>query len=142
MKCAECNMTVFAGEYHPFAACLMYKGCGDEKQVRDNLNAVKDYSRTVLKEIAEVNREMRDKFLGPQKLRDVDKENFETLKKAFSNYDVALVSAIRKSTGESVALCCAVSMQNPEVILTPLAVMVEGDPYEEFQPPEGARQPT
>lgn len=38
--CTECGMIVKLGEYHPFAACLMYKGCKDEKTVRENMKAV------------------------------------------------------------------------------------------------------
>ena len=41
-KCHECGMHLRLGEYHPFAACLMYKGCGDAKTVRENLKAVQD----------------------------------------------------------------------------------------------------
>jgi len=42
-ECKECGMVVSAGEYHPFAACLMFKGCNDSAVVRANLNAVKAY---------------------------------------------------------------------------------------------------
>lgn len=38
--CAECGMIVQLGEYHPFAACLMYKGCKDENTVRENIKAI------------------------------------------------------------------------------------------------------
>ncbi len=38
--CAECGMIVKLGEYHPFAACLMYKNCKDENTVRENLKAI------------------------------------------------------------------------------------------------------
>lgn len=38
--CMECSMPVAAKEYHPYAACLMFKGCGDAKTVRDNLDGV------------------------------------------------------------------------------------------------------
>lgn len=34
-------MPVTLGEYHPHAACLMYRGCGDEEQVRHALNVVR-----------------------------------------------------------------------------------------------------
>lgn len=39
-ECRECGMLVSLGEYHPFAACLMFKGCGDSATVRDNLDAL------------------------------------------------------------------------------------------------------
>lgn len=38
--CAECGMPVKLGEYHPYAACLMFKGCQDAETVRANLDAV------------------------------------------------------------------------------------------------------
>lgn len=38
--CAECGMPNQAGEYHPYAACLMFKACRDAGVVRANLDAV------------------------------------------------------------------------------------------------------
>lgn len=38
--CMECGMQVIGGEYHPFAACLMFKACHDGNTVRSNLSAV------------------------------------------------------------------------------------------------------
>lgn len=38
--CKECGMPTLLGEYHPFAACLMFKGCNDPVTVRANLDAV------------------------------------------------------------------------------------------------------
>jgi len=40
--CADCGMIVKENEYHPYAACLMFKGCKDGKVVRANLKAVRD----------------------------------------------------------------------------------------------------
>lgn len=39
--CADCGMIVGANEYHPYAACLMFKSCKDGSVVRANLAAVK-----------------------------------------------------------------------------------------------------
>lgn len=39
--CGDCGMPVAAGEYHPFAACLMFKACGNSDTVRANLAAVR-----------------------------------------------------------------------------------------------------
>jgi hypothetical protein len=39
-ECKECGMLVEPGEYHPYAACLMFKACGDSSVVRANLVAV------------------------------------------------------------------------------------------------------
>lgn len=38
-KCAECGMPV-KDEYHPYAACLMFKACKDSETVKANLDAV------------------------------------------------------------------------------------------------------
>lgn len=39
-ECPECGMTVAAGEYHPYAACLMVSGCHDAATIREALMAV------------------------------------------------------------------------------------------------------
>ena len=55
--CAECGMSVRAGEFHPYAACLMFKACGNPKTVKANLDALthgKDWRITELE--AEVER--------------------------------------------------------------------------------------
>lgn len=39
-NCMECGMSTEANEYHPYAACLMFKGCHDGEVVRANLDAV------------------------------------------------------------------------------------------------------
>ena len=44
MPCAECGMQVDAGEYHPYAACLMFRACASAQTVRTNLKAVLDKS--------------------------------------------------------------------------------------------------
>jgi hypothetical protein len=38
--CSECGMLVRGDDYHPYAACLMFKGCHDSKTVQANLDAV------------------------------------------------------------------------------------------------------
>jgi hypothetical protein len=37
--CGECGMPV-SGEYHPYAACLMFKASRNAKVVKENLDAV------------------------------------------------------------------------------------------------------
>ena len=39
--CQECGMLIEANEYHPYAACLMFKACQDGEVVRENLKAVR-----------------------------------------------------------------------------------------------------
>lgn len=38
--CQECGMACARGEFHPFGACLMFKGCHDGEMVRASLNAL------------------------------------------------------------------------------------------------------
>jgi hypothetical protein len=37
MTCTQCGMPCEAGEYHPYAACLMFTACHDSEMVRANL---------------------------------------------------------------------------------------------------------
>jgi hypothetical protein len=39
-KCKECGMPVTVGEYHPYAACLMFKACLSSDIVQANMDAV------------------------------------------------------------------------------------------------------
>lgn len=39
-ECAECGMPVTSDEYHPYAACLMFKACHNSETVKANLDAV------------------------------------------------------------------------------------------------------
>jgi len=45
--CAECGMPVDYGEYHPHAACLMFKACGDAEEVRAQLASIKKAWREI-----------------------------------------------------------------------------------------------
>jgi L-alanine-DL-glutamate epimerase-like enolase superfamily enzyme len=80
------------------------------------------------------------KNLIPEELRDGDKANFETLKLACREGNLALLSAIRKSDGANIALVCAMNMGNDEVGVVPLAVMIEGNPYELFEDPTAVEE--
>ena len=69
-------------------------------------------------------------------LHEGHKHIFDTLCRACGKQDLALVSAIRKSDGAPVALVCAVNhFDDGRYALVPLAVMVEGNPYEDYLPP-------
>ena len=72
-------------------------------------------------------------------LRKGDKTNFQTLLKAAQSGDLALLSARRKSDVAKVALICAMGRREEEgetfYYPAPLAVMVEGNPYELFEDP-------
>ena len=41
--CTSCGMPCPPNEYHPYAACLMFRTCNDENTVRSNLQAVVDH---------------------------------------------------------------------------------------------------
>ena len=72
----------------------------------------------------------------PGPLSKAHNANFRTMLKANGHGDLALVSAIRKSDQKPVALVCAMSTNNDGTITpTPLAVMVEGNPFEDFEDP-------
>ena len=63
------------------------------------------------------------------------KENFNTLLRAAGQGDLALVSAIRKADQKLVALVCAMHRRKGAMMAVPLAVMVEGDPFQLFEDP-------
>jgi hypothetical protein len=73
----------------------------------------------------------------PPKLADAYKANFETLETACHRGDLALVSIVRKADQKGVAAVCAMSTRPDDEYITPvpLAVMVEGNPYELFEDP-------
>ena len=44
-NCKECGMALRCGEYHPYAACLMFKSCGNRDTVRNNLKDVLSHGK-------------------------------------------------------------------------------------------------
>lgn len=64
------------------------------------------------------------------------KPNFETLREAFENGDVALLECQLKTTGESVAVVVAVNRDGGEFGFVPFAMMFNGNPYEMLNPPK------
>jgi hypothetical protein len=72
----------------------------------------------------------------PAPLTEGYKANFQQLIRAADVNALALVSAIRKSDGKSVALVCAMQVNEDETITpVPFAVMCEGNPFEDFEDP-------
>lgn len=45
MICRQCGMGLNPGEYHPSAACLMFKACRDTAVVSLYLNEVRQHER-------------------------------------------------------------------------------------------------
>lgn len=61
--------------------------------------------------------------------------NFETLKRASANGDLALVECRDALSQELVACVCAVGFENDEYVIVPIARMITGNPYEQLEPP-------
>lgn len=69
-------------------------------------------------------------------LNDYEKANFETLKRAGENGALGLVRSRRKSDGAEVALICAMSDDGTGMVtVVPVAVQIDGNPYELFDDP-------
>jgi hypothetical protein len=50
-KCAECHMLVSPSEYHPYAACVLYKQLGQADKVKSCLDSIIEYAtRSQLKD--------------------------------------------------------------------------------------------
>lgn len=62
------------------------------------------------------------------------KSNFETLKKAAANGDLALMECHCSSTGKPVMVVCAVNRFQDEFEFVPVARLFDGNPYEEVIP--------
>lgn len=58
------------------------------------------------------------------------KKNFETLRTAFKNNDVCLMDCIEKSTGEHVAVICAMNFIDAKYEIVPMAKFFNDNPYE------------
>lgn len=64
------------------------------------------------------------------------KPNFETLLRAGQHTHLALLEARDRKTKKLVPLVCAVYEENGENVMVPLARMLDGDPYKQFDPPK------
>lgn len=60
--CMECGMICKPSEYHPYAACLMFKACHNGDTVRGNLQAVKVDARSLPPTDAPSVRELQAKY--------------------------------------------------------------------------------
>jgi hypothetical protein len=63
-------------------------------------------------------------------------ENFETLRRAFRDGNVAMMECREVATGEVKAVICAVSKYGEAFVFTPFAAFYNGNPYEMLEPPE------
>lgn len=64
-----------------------------------------------------------------------DRLNFDNLARAFISGDAALVEVRRVADGAVVAAVCAIGRAGGDFLITPFAVMVEGNPFELYDPP-------
>lgn len=70
-------------------------------------------------------------------LSDGDKANFETLRNAFQQGDVALLECQLVATGEPTAVICAVNREADQSFsFVPIARLFADDPYSLLIPPE------
>jgi len=65
------------------------------------------------------------------------KNNFETLKQAVANGDLALMECQSSATGKPVMVLCAVNRSRDEFEFVPVAKLFDGNPYDEVIPPTG-----
>lgn len=63
------------------------------------------------------------------------KGNFETLKRAVKDGNIALMECTDSKTGQPVYTVCAVQRTSGSFEMVPLAKLFDGNPYEELTPP-------
>jgi hypothetical protein len=69
-------------------------------------------------------------------LTDSNKSNFETLRQAIKNGDAALMECQLVSTGEPVAVICAVNREvDQSLTFVPIAQLFASNPYSLLNPP-------
>jgi hypothetical protein len=66
---------------------------------------------------------------------DHHRRNFETLKRAALDGNLALMECTDAKTGETRIVICAVSQIHDEFTMTPFGHLAEGNPYEAYLPP-------
>lgn len=68
-------------------------------------------------------------------IKDGYRKNLQALIRAAQNGDLALVECQEKLTGRTVIAVAAIWRDGEEFIISPLAKMFDGNPYEELDPP-------
>lgn len=63
------------------------------------------------------------------------RHNFDTLRQAFANGDVALLECKDVKTGQPVVVLCMVNKVHDEYKFAPVAKFFDGNPYDELEPP-------
>lgn len=60
------------------------------------------------------------------------KNNFDTLQLASANEDLCVVECVNNETQAPAYVICTAHMENGEVILQPIAEMIQGNPYDKY----------
>lgn len=63
------------------------------------------------------------------------RRNLDTVIEAAQNGDLAVVECTRRSDGATVNLLCAIGFDGEMYGITPFAEMVDGNPFEMYDPP-------
>lgn len=71
-----------------------------------------------------------------QALTAGQRANYKTICRAAQAGDLALMDCRDRATGRPVAVLVAVHLEAGEYVLTPLARLFDGNPYDELDPPD------
>ena len=72
---------------------------------------------------------------------DHARANFQTLLRAASSGDLALMECADVATGESRYVICAVGRDEGDFVFTPFGHLADGNPFEIYRPPEASTSP-
>lgn len=72
---------------------------------------------------------------------DYVRTNFNTLLRAASNGNLALMECTDAVTGEPRYLVCAVGREGTDYVFAPCGHLVDGNPYDAYLPPPETPQP-
>ncbi len=68
-------------------------------------------------------------------LLESERANFDTIERACANGHLALVECTDHETGRRVAVVAAIGRDNEDYVVTPLARLFDGNPYDQLDPP-------
>lgn len=64
--------------------------------------------------------------------------NFQTLLRAATSGDLALMECTKIATGETCCVICAVGRDDGDYVFTPFGHLADGNPFEAYCPPEAS----
>ena len=67
---------------------------------------------------------------------DHARDNFNTLLRAVSDGNLALMECTDAMTGEARYVICAVERDGTDYVFTPFGHLADGNPYDAYRPPE------